>query len=100
MQTAKDLESLKQIAGVFQALFLSPEGQKAIEHLKLRFFHSRTTLAISATSGRVDPERTLFNEGCRFVIEYIDGLINQDIAAIEDEIKRIEAPPKSDDLAT
>jgi len=99
-QVIDDLESQIKMSGVFQRLLTSGDGQSAIDHLKLRFFHDRTTLAVNPGDGHVDPNRTLFNEGSRFVVEYMLGLINQDIAAIEAEIQKLKAPPESDDLAT
>jgi predicted RecB family endonuclease len=94
----ESLESMKEIAGCFARIFESSDGERAIGHLKARFFVNDTTLAYSE-QGRLDAQETAVREGQRSVVLYMIDLMDFDFAAANKLIEGLRRQPAGEDDA-
>lgn len=80
-------------------LFESELGKQVLSDLRKEFFydHFRSTV-FRAGNGSVDPYGTLFNDGCREVIQHIHGMI--EIGKQTEDVRRGSITLKEPDTET
>jgi hypothetical protein len=93
------LEKQRDLAGSFNRLFTSPDGQKVVDHLYFRFHLGSTTFKNNADDLGSGSEAMTLREGQRSVVLYIQDLINFDFEAAEKAIEA-EDEESSDEFAT
>ena len=74
----------KQIRATFRTLFCSSDGEKVLDFMKSRFFYNSGTFVAN------DPYTTIWSEGQRAVILFIEGMIKPDTKLPEEAIDEDE----------
>ena len=59
----------RRLALAYEHVFTTPEGQLVLEDLQNRFMRRSS---VTLVDGKVDPHRTLVNEGARELVLYIE----------------------------
>lgn len=85
-----------EVSAIFKNIFESVDGQAALDHLKFRFFVTRSTI----DGGPVDPDTMIFNEGSRAAIMYIIDLVELDLEPIHQALEEPDPAELEDDFAT